>query len=205
MRFVAMTTVAAGLAAVLAGGELWASTTTSTTLPLGECSAAGCRQGTVPLKGKLRVLEDRYPGSPTVYVAVRWAWKKGEATAFEDFVDPFTATEPAYEFCLGDAAGAALLKTTTFPDCCWTAAPRGYKYYQGYWITRMSLQAGAEGEAKISVKGRAFQADAALPPLALPVTARLKASNGECWADTFWPAGAVVNDSKKFVGRAGSP
>jgi hypothetical protein len=47
----------------------------------------------------------------------------------------------------------------------------------------------------------------ALPalPLALPVTVRLRASTGECWAEVFTNAGVVTNTATRFTGKPGSP
>jgi hypothetical protein len=67
------------------------------------------------------------------------------------------------------------------------------------------LKAGDEGQASVTVKGKGEHL--ALPglPLPVPVTMRVRASTGACWADTFTSSGVITNTAAQFSGKAGSP
>jgi hypothetical protein len=184
--------------------------TTTTTLP-GGCDPTGCTRAVVPFRGRLD-MKDK--ASPTADL-VAWKLKKGGATTFADFGDPDDVT--SYDVCLRDDGTGATIFAAAIPAgglCgtkpCWKAlGAKGWRYKDATGarggVRVLHLKAGADGKSSVIVKGKG--ANLALPslPLALPVTMRVRASTGRCWADTFTPAGVIRNDATQFMGKPGSP
>jgi hypothetical protein len=180
-----------------------ASTTTTTTLPL-SCAVDACRRGVLPLTGRLAIKRGTN-GKPD---SLSWKWPRGAATDVADFGSPTRST--SYELCLADAAGTAIAQVVS-PGLfchlrpCWTSlGDRGYRFRDRdgsqHGIRQIVLRSGADGRAAITLKAKG---DLALPPmpLVLPLTVRLQASNGECWADTFSTTGVLRSEAGKFSGR----
>lgn len=178
------------------------TTTTSTTLVPGSCSAAGCRR-TTRFDGSKLILKDRGGKGDSL----TWKFRRGETTALADFGDPLGSTD--YEFCLSDGTGAVLMQITVpgGQTCdggpCWKATSKGFKFadpdrsYGG--VRKMLLRPGTTPVPQVLVKGRGETLT--LPPLPiqnLPLTARLRASNGECWANVFDQAGVSGNIPAQF-------
>jgi hypothetical protein len=143
---------------------------------------------------------------------------KGEATATEDFGDPFTETD--YALCVYDASSGAqpvrALVAEADGTCgsgpCWrhlSGPGQPIEYFDRPTesgggtnpdgVRRIGLRPGAAGNAQVRVEARGL--NLALPglPLAQPVVVQLQASNGECWEATY--SAAQVNTSTGFVAR----
>jgi len=182
------------------------TTTTSTTLVPGSCSAIGCRRTTKPLGAKL-VIKDKATDKGDSFA---WKFRRGEATTLADFGAPPDAT--SYEFCLSDGTGAVLMQAdvpagaTCNGGPCWKANSKGFKYtdpakaHDG--LRKMVLRPGDAGSSQVLVKGRGENLTLpALPLQNLPVTARLRASTGECWANVFGAAGVGGNIPARFKAK----
>jgi hypothetical protein len=182
---------------VLTQSATFATTTTSTTLPLDGCSIDGCRLSTVPLQGRLKIVD-----KPFRIDRIVWKWRKGSATTVADLGDPLTTT--GYELCMSHGIG---IRLGVFPSgASWTTTANGYAFHNEDTPNpdRVLLRSGADGYAAITVKIQGLLGGQFLP-LPLPIFVRLRASNGECWADTFYESGASENTAWKFKGKPGSP
>jgi hypothetical protein len=146
---------------------------------------------------------------------VDWKWSAGEGTTADEFGDP--ASSDDYALCVFDRDANALLRATAPGSCssasCWRGlgsppGSRGFAYRSGSpsapdGIARVKLGPGAEGRARISVKGKG--ANLVMPsPLGLdvPVTVQLQAENGRCWETTH--TSPSQNDTSVFRARGGS-
>jgi hypothetical protein len=171
------------------------STSTSTTLfPPGPCDATGCRRGVVPLKSVLRMKSSGV--APYTVKSFAWKWNKGAATEASDFGNPQGGT--SYELCIADASGT--LSTFVFPHDRWLqTGGAGFRYnnvpHGGF--NRMTLRAGTDGRAAVSVSGSTSLGLAL--PLAKPVTVRLRNTDGQCWANVF-DADVTLDSPKAFKG-----
>jgi hypothetical protein len=180
------------------------TTTTTTTLPT-SCPVEACRRSILPAKGRVAVKLGSN-GKPDTF---RWKWQRGQATDLSDFGTPTRFT--SYELCLADGAGDVIaVNVPAGGSCrlrpCWTqVGTRGHRFKdadgQQHGIRQITLRAGTEGHAAIAVRAKG---DLELPPLplALPLTVRLRNSDGQCWAGTFSAAGVQRNEAGKFSGRA---
>ena len=172
----------------------------------------GCRVSTVPFVGKLKLSNKARRADKLV-----WQWKRGQATTLADFGDPLTTT--SYELCFAEVGQTSppIFGTTHMVPAggmcgssnCWRATTKGYKFTdKAFYTSRirsMLLRAGADGQAKVVVKMRGLGLPLPRPPMDLPFVLMLRASNGQCWADVFWPAGVLLNEEFRFTGKSGSP
>jgi len=176
------------------------------------CSAAPlavCRRPVTPGKGSVHLanlpMDDRN--------LIKWKWRAGAATSLAAFGDPTTATD--YAICIYDASGLPIPAQSALAPAgglcglsvlgpCWRAfGTAGFRYNDKRetpdGIQQISLSAGDEGKARVTV----FGSYGSLPPLRLPlmppVTVQLQASNGECWETEY--ATTKVNDGFKFIAR----
>src|SRR5262249_27522317 len=152
----------------------------------------GCRPPYVPGKSSL-LLKD---SSSDAKDQVAWKWSKGSATATPDFGAPMSTT--GYALCLYQA-GPALALTASAPAggvCkkgkpCWKAGgTKGFKYDNAnlipQGIQKLTLQAGADGKAKIGVTGKGpLLHMPALATLTFPLVVQLQGTHGECWTATY--------------------
>jgi len=189
--------------------------------PTSACAAAplpGCRQPTVALKAKLRLIDDSDPS----HDVIRWTWPKGEATDAAAFGDPVASDD--YALCLYDESGApTLVFDAAVPaggTCgtrpCWRASgkppgAKGFKYKNKErtpeGIQKLVLKPRIEGKAKVVVKGGGPNLSAGafgLPPLPLPLPARLQLQgpSGACWEAVYSLAGVTTNVATAFGGKA---
>jgi hypothetical protein len=179
------------------------TSTTSTTLPPGACSALGCKVSTAFRRGHLGINRKSN--------LLAWKFRKGEATSLGDFGAPTSTT--AYDLCISDVTGTTIFGASIPPGgtCgtkpCWKVLRnRGYKYNDptgtAAGIRQIRLRGtGEDGRTSVIVKSRGENLAPPVLPLNLPVTVRLGASNGECWADTFLTDGMYRNTSTQFSGR----
>lgn len=132
--------------------------------------------------------------SPDDKDQLQWKWSAGADTSKSEFGDPVTTN--AYALCLYDGTG--LLASLVAPaggTCgtkpCWAEKPKGYQYKDKdaspNGITQLQLSEGADGKAKIQVKGKGLN----LPELDLamvtsPLTVQLKPVGGSvCFGATY--------------------
>ena len=127
-----------------------------------------------------------------------WRWAKGDATTFADLGNPRSTT--TYDVCIADANGSFIYRTV-FPagDPAWRVRPsKSYKYGLGAGPTRkmLILRPGVARAASVSFVVPS-DSSTLFPPYALPVTVRLRSSDGVCWANVF-SAPALVNVGGNF-------
>jgi hypothetical protein len=179
------------------------------------CSPAplsGCRQPTRSKAGVIRLKQNAERPSQS---SLTWSWVKGEETLEGDLGDPITDT--SYSLCLYDSSASSQPRATMvapggtkcglFP--CWFDLPGpGLMYVDNAGeidgLTQIRLTPGADGKAKISVKGRGANLPAPAIPLAAPVMVQLQATNGECWAATY-DQFISKNSDGKFIAKPTVP
>jgi hypothetical protein len=163
-------------------GEVWTGSRTSRG-GWRPRSRTGASLPTTPQKAQL-LLMDRTPDDLD---QVKWKWTTGQATTFAELGDPLADD---YALCVYDGTSALLLKMTAPAGgtCgskpCWKQlgsgpSAKGYKYKDSDGLPDdldgLTLKAGLEGKAKMSLKGRG--ANIAMPGLGsvrLPVTTQLQ-------------------------------
>jgi hypothetical protein len=181
----------------------------------------GCREETVSRRGLFRFKESTNPKRSKLL----WRWVKGQATATEDFGDPFTDTD--YALCVYDASGGAqpvqALVAEAGGTCgsgpCWrhlsgSGPSQPIEYFDRPTesgtgtnpdgVRRIGLRPGADGKAQVRVEARGVNLGLPDLPLAQPVVVQLQASNGECWTSSF-DAFVQENAGTAFRARSGSP
>jgi len=156
---------------------------------------------------------------------LKWKWGRGALTDAVEFGEPVAGT-PNYSLCIYDASGAPgpLLDSTiaimaAAPTCstppCWKAlgppaAPRGYSYRNRSGapagVTAAKLKAGAQGKAKLVLKGRGelLLAPATAPGVLVPpVTIQLLIDAGStaCFQTELPASGVTRQDEENFKGR----
>jgi hypothetical protein len=187
-------------------GDFNERTATFTTPVFGLCSSApvaACRQSTrsggakLRIKDKINDTRDRFS----------WTWSKGAATAKADFGDPLTTT--GYQLCAYDPASKLL--NTAAPaggicagKTCWREQRKGFRYRdadQVGGLALLKLKEGANGKAKISVRGKGGNLSLPdLPLTRLPVTIQLVTTEGECWEAAY--SGLLRNSDGRVLGRS---
>jgi len=187
----------------------------SAEVPPPSCGAApfvGCRQPVRSRATRLQIKDKEKDARDSV----AWKWAHGQETATGSFGDP--AAEDGMVLCLYDESGnapALIFEAGVPPNdgcdassarSCWKGSPRGFSYRKKdgapAGIAGVVLKPGANGRARVVVKGRGELL--ALPelPLALPVRAQLQSAIGQCWEATFDAAGVRTNTAMHFHGRA---
>jgi hypothetical protein len=148
-----------------------------------------------------------------------WNWSKGTATSLGDFGDPVNGAT-SYRLCVYDevlSAPTPVMAMTAPPGgtCagkpCWVAKKTGFLYKDknltNDGLMQLKLTAGADGKAKIVVKGKG--ANLPVPAPAGPglfaqdivVTVQLVNSDGMCWEADF-SAPAKKNNLTQFNDRS---
>jgi cysteine-rich repeat protein len=182
------------------------------------CDGAGACLGAVGPDAACRVAErgtlllrDREPNTRDV---LTWKWTKGAATFVGELGHPVGGAT-RYEVCVFDeSAGVPSLVLRAAVEAggtckgspCWKALGGGLKGFRygdreaaTAGLRTLVVKPGAEGKAKVIVKGKG----GALPLPALPlaanpkVTVQLVASTGACWASVF-DAPPKANDAGQF-------
>ncbi len=151
----------------------------------------GCRTTVGPGKSSLRIANSADDSKD----ALLWKWGSGEATSIADLGAPTDVSGASYKLCVYDDDG--LLMSADAPaggTCgskpCWKSTKKGFTYIDRdrtpSGIQKLILQGGADGQAKINLKGGgATLDDPVLPVNALPVTVQLKNTDGVCWDATY--------------------
>ena len=153
---------------------------------------ASCRRPVTAGKSTLQITQK----VPSTKNALAWTWRSGAATTLADFGDP--AGTDSYALCLYEGGAlAAAMPVPAAGTCggtpCWRGKPSGFTYRDraatAAGITQVTLRPGADGKARIRVKGKG--ALLPLPPIAdLTATLDLQIhdrSTGTCWGTTFVP------------------
>jgi hypothetical protein len=183
-------------------------TPTTTSTPAAACGAlpvAGCKSGE---SGKGFVQLKKRTGDATKS-SFAWKWGSGAATTPAEFGDPTASTN--YRLCVYDGAG--VLQMNVFipgggacdnDKACWKrtgsseTAGFSYKRKDGTpsGVTSISLKAGPEGKAKISVKGKGSALGIPTLPLAetpSPTIVQLvNTSTSSCWQASYSPPAATA-------------
>ncbi len=165
-----------------------------------------CRRPIVGQQAKV-ALTDKTPDEKD---KLTWKWLKGRRTTLGDYGDPRTAT--SYALCIYDQSG--LVSTSTVPpggSCrgnpCWTPiSVSGFKYKDADGtrdgITQILLKQGADGAAKILVKGKSTSLDMpTVAELTQPVTVQIANSDGLCW-EAVYSAPATKHTIEQFKDKA---
>jgi hypothetical protein len=180
----------------------------SATGPLcGAAPMAGCRTPTVAQDGTLSL---RRGSSNTDGDGLNWQWLRGSATSMADFGAPGATT--SYQLCVYDGT-ASLIADAFVPaggtcggKACWSPTGQGFRYKNRdrtpEGITSVMLKAGADGAAKIVLKGKGRNLTMpSIMPLSQPVRAQLLNSDGVCWEATYG-APALANTTRQFKDKA---
>ena len=171
----------------------------------------GCRMPTASGAAPFTLKADADPRRNST----TWKWGKGQATLRADFADPINTT--SYALCVYDeSAGiASLTMNATVPpgglcagNACWKASStRGFRYHDrngsAGGVQSMSLTAGVDGKARISLKAKGV--NLAMPSLPLHqdprVIVQLKNSAGACW-EADYSAPAATDTGSQFKDKS---
>jgi hypothetical protein len=115
--------------------------------------------------------------------SLEWRWLHGTATSYFDYGTPLTTTE--YALCIYDANGL-VLDANVPTGSAWETGLRGFAYKSRTGtpdgVTRIQLRIGADGKAKILVRGKGGSLSMpVLSALAQPLRMQLRSSDGPCW------------------------
>jgi hypothetical protein len=145
-----------------------------------------------------------------------------EATDLAAFGNPLSPAGTTYTFCVYDEDGgvATLALEALIPPgglCdgsqCWKALDtKGFRYTDkgaaADGISKIILQSGSQGKAKLLIKGKGAELDAPAVPLAQDQTVIAQIKNnllaGECW-ETRFSGPANKNDDKLFKDKNDPP
>lgn len=167
----------------------------------GSAPASSCRTPFVAGRSFLQ-LKDRTPNS---FDRLAWKWVRGQATTKADFGDPTATTD--YWLCAYDRSAnvpSRILQQKIPAGSKWTEMTAGYRFRDPALGTSgiyyALLREGADGSAKILVKGKAHPLE--MPPLGLDqdpsVTVQLLNDTG-CWEAGY--SSNVRNDAAQFKAR----
>jgi len=185
------------------------------------CQAGACKGSAAPrtdchqpfvTPSGLFQLQDVTPGEPDAADALTWNWFRGSATQKGEFGDPLSTTN--YDLCVYDeSAGRPELvmseRVTAGATCaskpCWKEASTSFKYtdkkLENGPISSLSLRAGSNGRARITMKGKGTKLGIAALPLHEQNTVTVQLSNGAaCWVAHY--ADSTRNDAFQFKSRA---
>jgi hypothetical protein len=171
----------------------------------------GCKHTTRPSKAQL-LLQDRTPDD---FDQVKWKWSTGQATTFAELGTPLATDD--YALCVYDAGGFLFRMTAPAGGTCGTkpcwkqlgsaTLPKGYTYKDTDGLPNdldgLTLKAGAEGKAKMSLKGKGPNIPMpALGGFSLPLTTQLQRENGQCWEATFSSAGILADTGTQLKAKS---
>ena len=170
---------------------------------------ADCRAPFVTPSGLFR-LQASTPGNPAPTDKLTWNWWRGSATQKDEFGNPLSSTN--YDLCVFDApAGASTLVMSEHVAAaavcgtkpCWKATASGFRYtdtkLQNGAISSLLLRQGANGRARITLKGKGTGLGLPILPLSEPVTVQL--SNGAaCWEAHY--SDSTVDYSLEYKAKA---
>lgn len=166
---------------------------------------AGCKTA-APGKATLVIKND-----PLGYAkdSFQWTLTNGAATDPGELGDPSTQT--SFSLCLYHAGGLQMRAQVPAGGlcagrACWRPLRDGFRFSDKQssadGIGTLLVQAGAQGKAKIQIKGAG--AGLSLPglPLNPPVVAQLRGSNGVCWQSTFTHPARSAKPGSSFKAKS---
>ena len=167
-----------------------------------------CRQPTASQRSKIQVTD----GSPDELDRLSWSWSKGQETTVADFGDPGGSTR--YALCVydGSARPQPVMQATMAAGgicrgkSCWKTGRNGFRFASSRptasssGITKLSLAAGADGKARISLRGKGSYLPEAELPWSTPLVIQLRNDSGGCWGATF--SSAIESDATVFRAAA---
>jgi cysteine-rich repeat protein len=151
------------------------------------CMFATCKAAVESAASRLAI-SNRTPDAKD---RLGWKWNKGAATTIEEFGDPTAGN--GYTLCVFDGSPAAPppLSLRIPAGSEWTPSRKGFHYRSRsgapHGLRSVTLTAGIDGKAKVSVKGAGelLPLPTTATPLGLPVRVQLQSDAGTCWAATF--------------------
>lgn len=168
--------------------------------PVAGCKTAAPGQATLVIKNDpLGYAKDSF----------QWTLTNGAATDPSELGDPLTQT--AYSLCLYHAGGLQMRAQVPAGGlcsgrACWRPLRDGFRFSDKQssadGVGTLLVQAGAQGKAKLQVKGKG--AGLRLPglPLNPPVVAQLRGSNGVCWQSTFANPARSAKPGASFTAKS---
>ena len=138
---------------------------------------------------------------------VTWKWLKGAATTLGELGNPAGAT--TYALCVYDHSGFKFALHQT-PGSRWSpSGSTGFEYggdgTGDDGSRKLKLKSGAAGKAKMLALAAGLDVPLDSPgttlPLALPATAQLINSAGECWSASFLNGTATTNTTTRFKSK----
>jgi hypothetical protein len=194
--------VAAGVAAWLACGPVFAASTLCPPAP-----SSGCRAAT---SAKLKLAK----GTTSARDKLRWGWRNSTGTTFADFGDPTVRT--SYAFCAYDAstgaqpvlAAEAPADSTCAVEECWEvySANTVYLYVDGRHVVgglALLKLKSPTGGTNLQAKGSGALLGVPTLPLTPPVRVQLHNSDtATCWEASY--ESPTRNDGAVFKADAGT-
>jgi hypothetical protein len=174
----------------------------------GSCEAnfprTNCLTPTVANKARV-LIKDKGNDNGDLVV---WKWIKGEETVLPDFGDPENTQD--YTLCVFDNGATKLEAAIPAGGTCGTApcwkpiGTNGFKYINRDrtpdGILKVLLKTGADGKAKVIVKGKGtnLPLGAGVLPMQLPVDVQLQATGGACWGTSHGNTGPFLNTTEMY-------
>ena len=164
-----------------------------------------CLQPTVSARARLLIKDN--PDRDAADLVV-WKWIKGQETTLADFGDPTTTDD--YTLCVFDAGDPILNASVPAGGTCgslpcWRPlGASGFKYINRDrtpdGMLKVLLRSGADGKAKIIVKGKGenLPFPASFLPLHTPVSVQLQSASGTCWETNHVSTGPLLNTTEQF-------
>jgi hypothetical protein len=157
-------------------------------------------------------LQDAVLGVTSVNDKLTWEWWRGSATEKREFGDPLSTT--SYDLCVFDeSAGIPELvmsehvaaAATCGSKSCWKSTKTGFTYsdrkLQNGPINSLSLKAGVDGKARITLKGKGTQLGMPSLPLHEEDAVIVQLSNGAaCWDGHY--GSSTRNNVSEFRAKA---
>jgi hypothetical protein len=158
----------------------------------GEEPRVDCIGAFVPHRGLLRLQKPQGHSQ-----RLNWSWTHGSLTSKSDFGTPTANTN--YDFCIFDQAGgvnhlAYRARLAGGAVCsgrpCWVESTQGFKYRDvrasNGSISGLVLKEGANGKARIMLKGKGDGLNLPMLPLTQQSTVTVQLGNGtRCWNARF--------------------
>jgi len=134
----------------------------------------------------------------------QWKWNDGPQTDLASFGDPLISD--TYQLCVYSNTNELVLDAQILPSAAWKGSTKGFKYNnksQSDGLTGIGLSPGADGESKISVKGKgALLTDMQLPLASPPFVVQLRREGWEqCFESRLGTSDVSVNNEEQFKAK----
>jgi len=201
MIFASVALAAAGLIPASITGPLGSGSALAQVATCGATPALDCRES-----GGSGVSLKQAGG---VKDKLSWKWGKGDATVQADFGDP-TSTA-GYALCAYSGTHSTLVAEASIPadGVKWSAiSTKGYKYKDKTGVddgvSKVLLKGGAQGKAKVKVKGKGVNLPDPTLPATLPLRVQLiNSENGNCFEDVYDGTDIKKHDAAQLKTKAG--